>query len=53
MPALCLLSLISRNSPKQLGMVSLELLFDSPTWGSMFGVRLTLGGDVFFLFVLL
>ena len=26
MPVLCLLSLISRNSPKQLGMVSPELL---------------------------
>src|SRR5271165_377392 len=37
MPVLCLLSLISRNSPKQLGMVSLELLAPGVPAGCPYG----------------
>ncbi len=38
MPVLCLLSLISRNSPKQLGMVSPELQDRYAGWESSSGV---------------
>ena len=35
MPVLCLLFLISRNSPKQLGMVSPELRPMIASWGDL------------------